>query len=198
MKLCFGGTAAADHLLSIKHLCMVDTITGQPSEVFEENLGGHARIYEVGYLITPTVVENDVSREVTAIKDILEREHAAVISEEFPRFRPLAYPMRKRKRLAGSGSAQAGGYDAYTNGYFGWIKFEADGAHARRIDESLRQQPEILRYLIIRTVRESTLAAQRPPRIPRTEHKEIQRSVPVSAPVSEAELDKSIEKLIAE
>ena len=160
--------------------------------------GPETRVYEVGYLILPTVAENDVSREVTAIKDILEREQAAVISEEFPRFRPLAYPMRKRKRLAASGAAQAGGYDAYTNGYFGWIKFEVDGARVRRIDESLRQQPEMLRYLITKTVRENTLAVQRPPRVPRTEHKEMQKSVPVSAPVSEAELDKSIEKLIAE
>ncbi len=170
-------------------------------------MNGETRIYEVGYLIAPTGAENEVSREVTAIKDILEREQVAVISEEFPRFRPLSYPMRKRKRLAASlpahnaqagGSAQAGGYDVYTNGYFGWVKFEADGARVERIDQSLRQQPEVLRYLIVKTVRENTLAVQRPPRPPRTEQKGTQKSTPVSAPVSEAELDKSIEKLIAE
>ena len=143
-------------------------VVGTSSTKEELTDGPETRVYEVGYLLVPTGVENDVSREVTTIKDILEKEQVAIISEEFPRFRPLAYPMRKRKRLAasvpahnehaGGSSVEAGGYDVYTNGYFGWIKFEADGARTQRIDKSLREQPEVLRYIIVKTVRENTLA----------------------------------------
>ncbi len=146
------------------------------------------RIYEIGYHIVSSVTEEELPREVTSLKDILDKEKAGIISVEFPRLRPLAYSMQKRV---------SGGYQTYTNGYFGWIKFETTPESALRIDESLKKNEKVLRYLLIKTVREQTLTAGRP-RTDRRERKEVPKDVPPSAPVSETELDKSIEKLIAE
>jgi ribosomal protein S6 len=146
------------------------------------------RIYEVGYLILPTVPEGDVPREITAIKDALDKEKASIISEEFPKFRPLAYPIEKRV---------GEGYQKYANGYFGWVKFETSAKSALRIEQEFKKNKSILRYLLIKTVREHTLTAGRP-RVDRRERREAPKGAPASAPVSEAELDKSIEKLIAE
>lgn len=174
---------------------MTDTATGQPAQISDGDLNEQVRIYEVGYLLVPTTAEADVPREVTALKDILEKGKAAVISEEFPKLRALAYPMHKRK---------SGGYDTCASGYFGWVKFEADAAIVRHIDEALRRNEKVLRYLIIKTVRESTLSAPRPPRASRAPQagsppaSGAPKGAPAPAPVSEAELDKSIEKLIAE
>lgn len=152
--------------------------------------GGEIRIYEVGYLLLPTTPEADVPREVTALKDILDQEKAAIIAEEFPKSRPLAYLMRKHI---------GGAYQTFTHGYFGWVKFEAAGNAVTKIEAALRRHHALLRFLLLKTVRENTMSGNRPPR---QDGPRLKRDIPTaaapSAPVSEAELDKSIEKLIAE
>ncbi|MDO8591285.1 MAG: hypothetical protein Q7R65_04925, partial [bacterium] len=60
----------------------------------------------------------------------------------------------------------------------------------------------ILRFILIKTVRESTLAVVKPP-VYRSESKpvgsgEIPKNKEIKSPVSEAELDKTIEQLIVE
>lgn len=151
--------------------------------------GTETRIYEVGYLMVPTVPEGELAREVTVIKDILEREKAVIISEEFPKLRPLAYTMQKRVEER---------YEKHTNGYFGWVKFEASPKGALGIEQAFKQNKPILRYLLVKTVREHTLTAGRL-RVDRRERKkDIPQDAPVKTPVSEVELDKSIEKLIAD
>lgn len=157
----------------------------EESEEVAEN-----RIYEIGYLLVASIAENDVPREVTVIKDLLEKEGIKVFAEEFPKFRPLTYPMKKHI---------AGAYQTFTNAYFGWMKFEMTGDKVARIEEELKRNANILRYLFIKTVRESTLVGARPPRTdgPRPKREAPTEATP-SAPVSEAELNKSLEKLIAE
>lgn len=156
------------------------------------------RIYEIGYLIIPTVPEAEVTREITALKDILDKEQAALISEEFPKLRQLAYPMQKRASFSADSFVKAGeGYHRYGSGYFGWVKFETSPENALRIERSLKGFPHLLRYLFIKTIREHTLTAGRP-RMDRRERREPPKGTPASAPISEAELDRSLEKLIAE
>ncbi|MDO8620580.1 MAG: 30S ribosomal protein S6 [bacterium] len=147
-----------------------------------------SRIYEVGYLIVPTVSEEELPREVTALKDVLEKEKVAIIAEDFPKLRPLAYPIQKR----------AGGvYQKHMNAYFGWVKFESSPESVLRIDQAFKQSEKVLRYILIKTVREHTLTMGRL-RTERRERKEAPKDATPAVPVSETELDKSIEKLIAE
>lgn len=172
-----------------------DVVSTAKEAVGEE---AESRIYEIGYLIVPTVPESELSREVTALKDALDREKTALISQEFPKLRQLAYPMHKRAGLSANGSAEAGeGYQKYTSGYFGWVKFEAAPGSALRVERDLKEFPHLLRYLLIKTVREHTLTLGRP-RAERRERKKAPQGTPAGTPVSEAELDKSLEKLIAE
>lgn len=195
------------YLLSIKHLVMIEDTTNsapsgsaapsvQEAETQEarvasttEKEGKETRIYEVGYLLLPTISEEELPREVTAIKDILDKEGVTLIREEFPKFRALSYAMQKRVQ---------GAYVTHTNAYFGWIKFEAAALSARRIEQALQHYDKLLRFLLIKTVREETMNVPRLPRTARGERKEAPKGAPASAPVSETELDKSLEKLIAE
>jgi ribosomal protein S6 len=151
------------------------------------------RIYELGYHIVPTVSEEAVGAEVTALKDTLAKEGTQIIAEGFPRFRPLAYPVRK---------AMGGKRTDFSNAYFGWVKFEATANAARSLTTEFRKNEKLLRFILFKTVRESTLASPRAPRvnIPKVQPV-IPRApaIPVShAPVSETELEKSLEKIIAE
>ena len=158
-------------------------------EELREDGSSETRVYEVGFLVIPTVTEEELPREVTALKDVLDREKATVISEEFPKFRALAYPMQKRI---------SGAIQSYANAYFGWVKFEAAPESALTIEQAFKKSDKVLRYILIKTVREQTMSSARTMRMPRTERKEAPKDAPASAPVSEVELDKSIEKLIAE
>lgn len=180
------------------------------------------RIYEVGYLVFPTVAAEDLPREATAIKDLLEKEGTRAFAEEMPRMRTLAYPMRKHTRTtppeaglhgqvgltaglparnahAGASAEAGGAYQTFGNAYFGWVKFEGDTAAAKRLDAALRQMEKVLRFILVKTVRESTLSAPRPRPEFRREPKTAPKAPPsVPTPVSDVELEKAMEKLIAE
>ena len=149
-----------------------------------------ARIYEVGYLIVPTVPEERLGAEVTALKDILDRAKAIVISEEFPKMTNLAYAIRK---------AVAGKYHRFNTGYFGWIKFEVDAESAPAIDKELEKGENLLRYLLIKTARENTMSPKSfMPKGDRALAPKREVKKEDAVPVSEVELEKSIEKLITE
>ena len=163
--------------------------TNKEIETKEEMAG---RVYEIGYQLVSTLSEEEVPREVTVIKDVLEKLGAQVVSEEFPRLKPLAYSMRKYI---------AGKYQTFSSAYFGWIKFEAEPQAALALKKAADANEKILRYLIIKTVRENTMTVPRAPRMeaPKREWKEASAAPAVpSVPISEVDLDKSIEKLIAE
>lgn len=168
---------------------MNNTIAEGPAQISEGDLNGQARIYEVGYLIVPSVSEADLPREVMTLKDVLEKERVGIIAEEFPKFRALAYPMQKRAE---------GALKSHANAYFGWVKFEGKPLRVRSIEQEFKRNEKLLRFILVKTVREQTLTAGRPLRVFRPERKEAPKGAPASAPVSEVELDKSIEKLIAE
>lgn len=170
---------------------MADNITKEGNTIPDSSLveeQKEARIYEVGYLVVPSVSEVELPREVTALKDVLDTEKAAIIAEEFPKLRQLAYSMQKRT---------GGEYHTYPNAYFGWVKFEVSVGSAQKIEQAFKQNEKILRFILVKTVREQTVTLGRP-RVTRPGKKEAPKDAPASAPVSETELDKSIEKLIAE
>jgi len=113
-------------------------------EELREDGSSETRVYEVGFLVIPTVTEEELPREVTALKDVLDKEKATVISEEFPKFRALAYPMQKRI---------SGAIQSYANAYFGWVKFEAAPESALTIEQAFKKSDKVLRYILIKTVR---------------------------------------------
>ena len=149
-----------------------------------------ARVYEVAYLLNPNIGEEKIGEEINRIKSALERRGAFIISDEFPRFRQLAYEMVK----------PLGGHnEKYTSAYFGWVKFEIGAEAAIAVKTDFDQDPQIIRFLITKTERESQPAPkvfvrrERPLRVtPKVEGK-----APGSA-MTEAEIDKTIEELLVE
>lgn len=104
-------------------------------------------IYEVSYLIVPSITEEKVENEVKTIHSILEAAGASVIAEEFPQFMPLAYSMDH---------SMDSKKHTFKEGYFGWVKFDLPVAAIANVKTSLEKTPSILRHLIIKTVRENT------------------------------------------
>ncbi len=114
--------------------------------------GAAMHVYEVGYLIVPTVSEDKVADEVSAIHTMLEGAHASIIAEEFPKAMPLAYTMERTHETK---------KQKFNEAYFGWVKFEMPVASINDIDQSLVKRSNILRHLITKTVRENTVYSTR-------------------------------------
>ncbi len=105
-------------------------------------------IYEVSYLLVPSVTEEKVADEVATIRGIIEAAGASIIAEEFPQFMPLAYSMDHTMDSK---------KHTFKEAYFGWVKFELPVASITNIKQSLEKTPSIIRHLIIKTVRENTM-----------------------------------------
>lgn len=110
-------------------------------------------IYEVGYIILPTIAEDGVAPEVSRLKEILGSVEAKVVSDEYPVLISLQYEMTKRIDTKNV---------HFDKGYFGWIKFEAGSETIETIKKQLDLNKAILRYIIISTVRENTISSKKP------------------------------------
>ncbi len=155
----------------------------------EENTSKEGmQVYEVGFHIAPFVGDENVAHEVSSIKDALEKIKAEIIGDDFPRLRPLAYPIDKiikgDKKIA-------------NEAYFGWIKFEAPTDAIEGFKAEIEKMENVIRFLIIKTVRENTLYG-----IKFLRDKEMKREKKEGEKegqkqeINEVELDKSIDSLV--
>lgn len=161
-------------------------------ETTQEEKEINSRVYELGFLIIPTVDENAVAGEGSRIKGIIESSGGILISDENPKSIPLAYAIDKRI---------GGKRKSFTTAYFGWVKFHADPVSVATLKKTIEGDQSILRFLIIKTVKENTLIQKRPFMGIRGKKKETtegkdEKSKEEIMPVSEAELDKTIEELV--
>ncbi len=146
-------------------------------------------VFEVGFHLVPTVPEDGVAAAVEKIHGLLK--DAEIISEQFPTRMTLAYQVER--------SVQ-GKREKYTESYFGFIKFATERDAIPAFQEALRAMPQVLRYLVVHTVREDVVNPRRAVfTSSRLEGEVIQKpqaEAEVKAEVSEEELDKSIDALV--
>ena len=152
------------------------------------------KIYEVGYHIVSSVAEEQIPAEVEKIKAFLAKEKAVIISEEAPKLRPLAYSIKK---------AFGSTYKTFDKAYFGFIKFAlGETGDIRNIDLSMKNSESVLRYLVIKTVRENTMYS---PKITVFSDKEAKiktfkedKVVKGEKTATAEEIDKSIDALVSD
>ncbi len=147
------------------------------------------KIYELGYHILPNLSEDEVAKAVTGIKDVLAGMEASIIAEQFPQMMELAYDLGKEieNKLR-----------KFSTAYFGWIKFEVETSEIEGFKTAMDKNMSVLRFIIIKTVRESTLATpkltyQRPVRRTPAEATGV-----AAAPMDEAAVDKKIDEMMEE
>jgi len=148
-------------------------------------------VYEVSYLLLPSLALEQVPGKAGALKELLTSLGGAIISDENPVLIDLAYQMTK---VVGTTRHKA------STGYFGWVKFEITSEGIVAVKKTLDANNEILRYLIIKTVRENTLLngkmkLQKEDKMRRDEDI-IDDSAEVAPVVAPEELDKSIDELV--
>ncbi|HZS43144.1 MAG TPA: 30S ribosomal protein S6 [Candidatus Paceibacterota bacterium] len=169
-----------------------DTQIKEPQIIEESDQDeGEARIYELGFLLVPTVAAENVGAEFSKIKSLIEEKGGKPLSEDFPKMRPLAYSISKTVKAV---------KQTHDRAYFSWIKFEADSAVAIELKKAVENIDSILRFIILKTIRENILYTPRPSylrsdpnRVARRNKEEKEKA---EKPISEAELDKTIEELV--
>lgn len=122
-----------------------------------ENISDTNRYYEIGFVISPSIEEENAKTVGKEIGALVAKLGGNVIDGEEPRLRRLAYPMYK---------VIAGQKIAATTGYFGWTKFEIDQEKSAEAVETLAKNlksiEEILRSILIKTVKEKTYTPKEP------------------------------------
>ena len=159
-----------------------------------EEINEEKTIYEIGYHVVSTVAEGELLAQVSLVKEAIKKENGVLIMEESPKKISLAYPMSKM---------ESGERTIFDAAYFGWLKFEIDRDNIGSIKRALDENKDILRFLIIKTVREDTrvprhvVTAQKAeaPK-PKPTIKLTKKETPAS--VIDAEIDKTIEDLVVE
>ena len=104
-------------------------------------------IYEIGYLILPSIPEDKLSLVTNVIRKVITKEGGVEIDAEEPLKESLAYSMSK--------TIGASRY-VLSDAYLGWIKFEVDRAKAPAIKVGVGKIEEVLRFLLIKAPRETT------------------------------------------
>lgn len=144
-------------------------------------------VYEVGYIMVPTIAEESLGEEVTLFKDMFTEKGAVFISDEYPKLIELAYEMSRSINNK---------KQKFTTGYFGWVKFECSTTDAKVIKDILDKNEKLVRYLMIKTVRENTMSVKRaygkqdgPRRRPVQKTEEVEK-------INEETIDKEIDALV--
>jgi ribosomal protein S6 len=151
---------------------------------------GNERIYELGYLLVPTISEEDLPVSYGNLKDTVSSFGGAVISDEMPKMIPLAYQMVK---------VVSNIRNKFNTAYFGWIKCTMDSDKVLELKKKLDLDPTIIRFLILKTVKENTIAAKRFVRAdmhrkPKTAKEDGGET---AVPINKEEIDKEIEAMVA-
>ena len=151
----------------------------------------NSKVYELGYLLVPNIAEEDVSVHYGNIKDLVSSFGGEIITDEMPKMIPLAYSMTKVISNVRS---------SFNKAYFGWTKFTMEAEQILKLKKHLDLDPNFIRFLIIKTVKENTIAAKRFVRgdmYRRTPSARKNIDTEPAAPITKEEIDKEIDALIS-
>ncbi|MCX6757886.1 MAG: 30S ribosomal protein S6 [Candidatus Nomurabacteria bacterium] len=146
------------------------------------------RVYEVGYLLSNAIEEAEVPVEYGNLKDFVASFGGVIISDEMPKKIDLAYTIEKViKNIK----------HKFDSAYFGWIKFEMTPEKVLELKKKLDLDIKIVRFIIIKTVRENTLAVKKFVRSDIKRHTPKLRAEGEEAPeINKEEIDKEIDAMV--
>jgi ribosomal protein S6 len=158
------------------------------------DLAEELQIYELGFHILPIIAEEKLEGEVSAIKSVIEKNGGLFIGEECsPKIIKLAYSMSKDINNKKTD---------FDTAYFSWVKFEANSSSINKMEEELKLVGNILRFLLIKSVRESKMISRKPNVLSKPYNpvpvSKVSKSNKEGEVVSETQIDQAIDELIIE
>jgi len=181
--------ATIESMQSSEETTAQDLTQADGGAIEEASGSSDARVYEVGYHLVPTVDEANVPALYSTLKDLISGLDGELIADEMPRLTQLAYPMLKVVYNV---------RNKFSTAHFGWIKFAMDSGKVSELKKKLDMDPNVLRFLILKTVRENTIASKR--FIGRDLHKKPTKALKEgeeALPINKEELDQEIDAMVA-
>jgi ribosomal protein S6 len=113
-----------------------------------------SRVYEISFIFDNKLDEGTALKKFDALKQSIATLGGSFISEEAPYMRELAYEMIRVQNNVNV---------RFNEGYFGWVKFELDADKVKNLEKGIKLDEQVVRYLIVKTVRENTVFTKRAP-----------------------------------
>jgi len=160
----------------------------------EDVMEADPRVYEVGYLLVPSLKEEEVPAIYGNLKDLIANLGGQAVSDEMPTLINLAYSMQKVIENV---------HHNYDTAYFGWVKFVMDPEKVLELKKKLDLDTNIIRFLILKTVKENTIAGKRlggreiPRRRAPAPGVGADTEPKAEAPINKEEIDKEIDAMVA-
>jgi len=145
-------------------------------------------IYELGFLLVPGITEEKLPEVFGEIKSVASDMGAVLFAEEFPKMTTLAYTMEKTINNK---------IERFKEGWFGWVKFEMVSGDVTALDAKMRLRVDVIRHLLISTVRENTVASKRVAGTRRST-KGDEKEIGAAPEMSKEEIDREIEALVTD
>lgn len=159
----------------------------QGKEISEDS---NSRVYELGYLLVPTIEAEGIPAIYGNLKELILSLKGDVIADEMPKMMTLAYPMIK---------VISNIRNKFNTAHFGWVKFTMDSDKVLELKKLLDLDVNFVRFLILKTVKENTIAAKRFIRGDMRYRKPLMKrnegETPI--PINKEEVDKEIDALVA-
>lgn len=168
---------------------MQEAETKGENEILEDT---DSKVYELGYLLVPTITEENISVNYGDLKELVSSFGGEIISDEMPKMIPLSYSMQKVIYNI---------RNKFNTAYFGWIKFVMNSQKVLQMKSKLSLDPSIIRFLIVKTVKENTMSVKRFARedsyrrTPTTKKRTVTET---AVPINKAEIDKKLDELLVE
>ena len=149
----------------------------------------NSKVYEVGYLLVPSISEENIAVNYGNIKELISSLKGEIVADEMPKMIPLAYEMKKVTSNVRS---------KFNTAYFGWVKFTMSTTNVLELKKALDLDPNFIRFLILKTVKENTIASKRFVRsdVYKKPTKKIATDE-VAVPINKEEIDKEIDAMVA-
>lgn len=151
------------------------------------------KVYEVGYLLVPRLSEEEIPGVYRGLKELIGKLGGEVVADDTPKIINLAYTMSKVIENI---------RNKFNTAYFGWTKFTMKPERVPELKKNLGLDVNFLRFLIIKTVKENTMASRRfvsregstrPSKPFVAKRTEAEAAVPIN----KEEIDKEIEALVS-
>lgn len=113
-----------------------------------------SRVYEISFIFDNKLDEGTALGKAEQLKQSIATLGGSFISEEAPYMRELAYEMIRVQNNVNV---------RFNEGYFGWIKFEMDADRVKEFEKAIKLDEQVVRYLVVKTVRDNTVYTKRAP-----------------------------------
>jgi len=89
--------------------------------------------YETLFVVKPTLTEEEITAQITKVKDILAKEGAELVGTNDMGMRKLAYPVQKNDR-----------------GYYTVLFYKAEGTVISELERNLKINEDVIKFLTVK------------------------------------------------